>query len=198
MGLDANSRARFNLERAVVLLLDGTPLGMEILVQVITGFGAKVIHRAFNPEEARDIVHRYELDLVVTDALAGGEGYEFVSWLRRSAIEPNCFAPILLTAGHTPAGAVAKSRDCGADFIMKKPLTPQLVLERVVWIAREGRRFVDCDAYAGPDRRVQKKGVPFGKGRRREDLSGKVGDSSGPDMDQSLIDTLVTTQKVRL
>ena len=198
MGLDATSRARFNLERAVVLLLDGTPLGMEILVQVITGFGAKVIHRAFNVEEAREIVEKYELDLVVADSLPGGEGYEFVQWLRRSRIEPNCFAPILLTAGHTPAGAVAQSRDCGADFIMKKPLTPKAVLERVVWIAREGRRFVDCDAYVGPDRRVQNKGVPFGKGRRRDDVSAEIGEAVGPHMDQSVIDSLVTTQKVRL
>lgn len=198
MALDSNSRARFNFERAVVLLLDGSPLGLEILVQVITGFGAKVIHRASNAEEARDIVQRYELDLVVCDAFPTGEGYEFVQWLRRSGIEPNCFAPILLTAGHTPATAVEQARDCGADFIMKKPLTPKGVLERVVWISREGRRFIDCDAYVGPDRRVQNKGVPSGKGRRREDLSAQIGEASEPNMDQDVIDTLVTTQKVRI
>jgi len=199
MGLDAKSRARFNLERASVLLLDSTPMGLEILVQVLTGFGCKVLHRANDNEEARDIVQRYAVDLAIVDASPTGEGYEFVSWLRRSGIEPNCYTPVLLTAGHTPTHAVGQARDCGADFIMKKPLTPKAVLERVVWIAREGRKFVDCDTYVGPDRRIKNEGVPGGgQGRRRDDLPPDVGEAVMPNMDQDTIDGLLTTRKVKL
>lgn len=199
MGLDSKSRARFNFERASVLLFDSTPMGLEILVQVLSGFGAKVLHRATTGEEARDIVQRMAVDLAVVDASPTGEGYEFVSWLRRSKIEPNCFAPVLLTAGHTPTNAVDQARDCGADFIMKKPLTPKSVLERVVWIAREGRKFVDCDTYVGPDRRIKNEGVPGGgQGRRRDDLPPDVGEASTPNMDQDTIDGLLTTRKVKL
>ncbi|MFN3522207.1 MAG: PleD family two-component system response regulator [Phenylobacterium sp.] len=199
MGLDANSRARFNFERASVLLLDGTPLGLEILVQVLTGFGAKTLHRAANADEAKDIIQRFAIDLAVVDASPTGEGYEFVAWLRRSKIEPNCYAPVLLTAGHTPTHAIEQARNCGADFIMKKPLTPKAVLERVVWIAREGRKFVDCDTYVGPDRRIKNEGVPGGgPGRRRDDLPPDVGEAVTPNMDQDMIDGLVPTQKVKL
>ena len=132
MGLSPDSRARFNLERASVLILEESNMGMSILVQILTGFGAKVLHRAENVEEAQGLVAKVELDLVVADALGPtGEGYDFVRWLRRSRIEPNCYVPVLLTAGHTPGNAVQKARDCGAHFVMTKPLTPITVLERV-------------------------------------------------------------------
>ncbi|WP_374576077.1 PleD family two-component system response regulator [Phenylobacterium sp.] len=182
-----------------MLLFETTPMGMEILVQLLTGFGARTLHRASNLDEAQDIIKRFAVDLAVVDASPTGEGYEFVNWLRRSKIEPNCFTPVLLTAGHTPSHAVEQARACGADFIMKKPLTPKTVLERVVFIAREGRKFVDCDTYVGPDRRIKNEGVPGGgQGRRRDDLPPEVGEAVMPNMDQEMIDNMVTSRKVQL
>ena len=107
MGLSPDSRARFNLERASVLVLDESGMGMSILVQILTGFGVKTLHRCESVAEAKDAIGKVEVDLIVCDAMgASGEGYDFVEWLRRSKIEPNCYAPVLLTAGHTPSHAV--------------------------------------------------------------------------------------------
>jgi response regulator RpfG family c-di-GMP phosphodiesterase len=200
MGLNPESRARFNLQRASVLLLEETPLGMSILVQILTGFGAKTLHRCESVEEAEATVQKVELDLMVVDALGpSGAGYDFVSWLRRSGIQPNCYAPVLLTAGHTPNAAVNKARDCGAHFIIAKPLTPISVLERILWISKEGRRFVECDTYVGPDRRFKNEGVPAGmKGPRRDDLPPEVGESSGPNMEQEMIDGMLKTRRVQI
>ena len=200
MGLSPESRARFNLERASVLVLDESPMGMSILVQILTGFGVKTLHRCEKVEEAKETIAKVEVDLIVCDSMgAGGEGYDFVSWLRTSKIEPNCYAPVLLTSGHTPSHAVQKARDCGAHFIMAKPLTPIAVLERIIWIAREGRRFVECDTYVGPDRRVRNFGPPLGvAGRRKDDLSAHVGAAVEANMDQSDIDMLMKPQRVAL
>ncbi|MEK7429831.1 MAG: response regulator [Pseudomonadota bacterium] len=200
MGLNPESRARFNLERASVLLLEESPMGMSILVQILTGFGAKTLHRCEKVEEAKDAIGKVEVDLIICDALgASGAGYDFVEWLRGSRIEPNCYVPVLLTAGHTPSNAVARARDCGAHFVMAKPLTPIAVLERILWIAREGRRFVECDTYMGPDRRFKNEGVPSGMvGRRRDDLHGDIGQAETPNMDQEVIDSLMKTRRVEL
>lgn len=198
MGLNPESRARFNLERASILLLEPSQMGMSIIVQILTGFGAKVLHRCENVAEAESTIQKAEVDLIVADAM-GGAGYDFVSWLRRSGIEPNCYAPVLLTAGHTPSSDVNRARDCGAHFIMAKPLTPITVLERVLWIAREGRRFVECDTYMGPDRRFKNEGVPPGmEGRRRDDLQGDLGEADTPNMDQEIIDGMMKTRRVDL
>ena len=198
MGLSPESRARFNLERASVLLLEESSMGMSILVQILTGFGARMLHRADSLEAAQAIVHKVELDIVIADA-ASGQGYEFIEWLRHSRIEPNCYVPVLLTAGHTPRNAVSKARDCGAHFIMAKPLTPIAVLERILWISKEGRRFVECDTYMGPDRRFKNEGVPAGTvGRRRDDLPIEIGEAETPNMEQEVIDGLVKTRRVEL
>lgn len=198
MGLNPESRARFNLERASILILEPSQMGMNILVQILTGFGAKVLHRCESVKEAENTVQTTELDMAVVDA-GGGEGYEFIRWLRRSRIEPNCFVPVLLTAGHTPSTAVNEARDCGAHFIMAKPLTPIAVLERIIWISKEGRRFVECDTYMGPDRRFKNEGVPPGMvGRRRDDLHGEIGEAETPNMDQDVIDGLMKTRRVEL
>lgn len=200
MGLNPQSRARFNLEQAKVLLLESSPLAMEVLAQILYGFGAKDLHRCYALADAKNIAQTQTLDLVIADSLgASGEGYEFVSWLRRSGIKPNYGAPVLLTAGHTPTASVAKARDCGAHFILRKPLTPIAVLERIVWIGREGRHFVECDTYAGPDRRFKNQGIPGGgKGRRRDDLEPKLEEATMPNLDQSMIDGLVQTRRAGL
>src|SRR3954454_13085988 len=111
MGLDPKSRARFNLKDASVLLLDATPLGMSILVQIVTGLGAKDLFRCTDTEMAREAVQANQLDLVIADSLApSGEGYDFVRWIRREAGEPNCYTPAIITASHTPRSQISRAR----------------------------------------------------------------------------------------
>lgn len=168
MALSATSRARFNLSEARIMLLDATPLGMQVLVQVLSGFGAKSMVRATSTAEARDHLDVNQFDLMIVDTLGPqGQGYDFVHWLRRSEFKMNCHAPVLMTTGHTRAADVQRARDCGAHFIIAKPLTAIGLLERIIWIAREGRQFVDCDRYIGPDRRFRDTELPAGHPRRR-------------------------------
>jgi CheY-like chemotaxis protein len=173
MGLDPNSRARFNLKDATVLLLDATPLGMTILVQIVTGLGAKNLHRCADIESARQAVEANQIDLAIVDSLPpDGEGYDFVSWMRREAGEPNCYTPIIMTTSHTPRSQISRSRDCGANIIIKKPFPPITMLERIIWSSKEDRKFLFSDTYVGPDRRFRNIGPPKGvKGRRREDIT---------------------------
>jgi len=169
VALDPASRVRINLERASVLLLDPTPLGLSILVQIITGLGAKHLYRCLTVEQAREVALKETFDLAIIDGMApSGDGYDFVSWLRRDAREPNCHAPVIVTTSHTPARDVARARDCGGHIIIKKPIAPVVMLERILWVSKGGRGFLYCDTYAGPDRRFRDEG-PRADGRRRED-----------------------------
>jgi CheY-like chemotaxis protein len=197
--LDPNSRARFNLRKASVLLLDATPVGMDILVQIVTGMGAKTLWRCTNMAEAQAAVNKVDIDLMIVDSISPtGEGYDFVHWLRRDAPEPNRYCPVLLTSGHTPMSEVNRARDCGAHFVIKRPLTPMAVIERIIWISREGRNFIACDAYVGPERRFKNLGPPVGDGRRSTDLPEEVGEAIMPNMSQDDIDTRLRPTKVML
>ncbi len=191
-------KAKFNFEHASVMLLDENPLSLNILLQVLTGFGAKHFTRCTDIAKAEDEIAKTHFDLIIVDATGPSTtGTKFVSWLRRSGIEPNCYAPVLLTSGHTAQNSVLEARDCGAHFIIAKPLTPLIVLERIIWIAKEGRKFLESDAYVGPDRRFKNVGVPTGmEGRRRDDLSIEAEESETPIMEQDVIETSVQAQKV--
>ena len=89
--------------------------------------------------------------------------------MRHNAKEPNCYTPILVTTAHTPSRDIARARDCGGHIIIKKPIAPVVMLERIVWVSKEGRPFLFSDEYIGPDRRFRDDGPPDGVGRRRED-----------------------------
>ena len=179
---EVNPKARVNLERAVTLLLDDNPEGISILVQIVTAFGIKTLHRCTSIEAAQEVAGQYELDLIVANAnMRDSSGYDFVSWLRRVNLEPNSFTPAIILTGHTQVSNVRKARDCGANFIVAKPVSPSVLLERILWVARESRPFVACDTYVGPDRRYRDVGPPEGvEGRRREDKLPKAAAPSPP------------------
>ena len=191
---------RINLEKASVLLVDPTLQGMEILSQIFAGFGARTPSRATTVAEAMRIAEGAPLDLIVCEpAMPETDGYDFVRQLRRSRLEPNAFTPVILISAHTPRSQVVVARDCGANFMVLKPLSPRVMLDRILWIARENRPFIECDSYLGPDRRFQSLGPPAGSdGRRKDDLKGEVGAAVDPNLDQSEIDDLMKPRRAPL
>jgi CheY-like chemotaxis protein len=193
------SKFRINLEKAAVLLVDENASGLELLGAIVSGFGVGEQLRAGSAHEAMDIVKARPVDLVLIEAqLSKMDGYEFVHWLRRSGLKPNAFVPCILVAGHTPRNKVETARDCGANYIVAKPLTPLVLLERIVFVSRDVRPFVECDSYIGPDRRFKNVGPPVGTfGRRKTDLQDELGDAQAPNMSQSEIDALLKPTKVR-
>ena len=200
MGIDAQSKARFNLREAQVLLVERATMDMDILVQILVGIGAKQLTRCESGEEAKGRLARDSFDLVIVGSVLDDEdGYDLVHWVRRSASEANKYVPLIVVSGHTPASHVTKARDCGAHIIVAKPLTPIALIERIIWVARESRPFVLCDTYAGPDRRFKFEGPPGGvRGRRAGDVDPAVGLAKEPNMSQNEIDALMQPRKISL
>lgn len=159
-----------NMDRAVVLLLDGNPQGAQILRQLLLGFGVRAPIHCVSGAEAMEAIKSTEFDLVVAnDSLPDMTGFDFVHWLRRSQIEPNAFTSTIIVSGHTRRSQITKARDCGANFVITKPISTQVMLERVLWVAKEKRPFLDTGEYLGPDRRFHDLGPPAEGGRRRSD-----------------------------
>lgn len=199
--MQAPPKPRVNLEKAAVLLLEDSPLSLDILVQVLTGFGIKDFRKCATVDDAKAAAADAPLDIMmVAAALPGDEdGYDFVRWLRRARLQPNSFTPVIMLTGHTQQSKVAKARDCGANFIIAKPLTASVVLERIIWVSRDKRPFVETDTYMGPDRRFKNTGPPPGsEGRRRDDLPLEVGEATMPNMSQDTIDGFVQPMRITL
>lgn len=189
----ADRHATFNLNNAAVLLIDSEPTSLDMLIRTVQGFGVRSPRKAASGERARELCAGEPFDLILADTqLADMSGYDFVHELRRGGAPANASVPVLLMSAHTPASQVARSRDCGANFVVLKPLDPHVVLQRIVWIARCPRMFVTCDTYVGPDRRFRNLGPPLGlRGRREGDLSEHVGEAKEPNLSQADIDMLL-------
>ena len=162
--------AVFNLTGAVVMVVDDSPFSMEVTLQALQGFGIRVKYALKSASEARDILSVHPVDLLVVDCeMAGTNGHELVHWLRRSGLEPNAYVPILMTASHVRRSRVAEARDCGANFLVTKPFSAAAVLERVLWVARDNRPFLEAGEYSGPDRRLVAS-KPLKENERRDDM----------------------------
>ena len=191
---------KLNLERVGFLLVDDSPQALDILSQVLAGFGVRSPTKADSAAAAKNIISQGAIDIILTAGLMPEEnGYDLVRWVRKEAREDARHVPIVVIAGHTSQSDVRFARDCGANFVIAKPLVPRVLFQRLFWIAHDEREFIECDEYVGPDRRFKRQGPPPGtEGRRAEDRRGKIGAASEPNMSQDQINALVKPAKVVL
>jgi len=170
MALETELNRWINLEKVSLLALDQSVHGGKILTQIIRGFGIRNVRTFSKISDARDALRTGSFDLIIADPAAteGDEdGIELVRWLRRQDRNINRFAPVILVSGHSTPSMVRRSRDSGANFFVAKPLTATTLLERILWVARDKRPFVEVGEYLGPDRRFKEKGPPEGAAGRR-------------------------------
>lgn len=160
--------AVINLTGAVTMVVDDSAFALDLTSQALMGFGIKVKYPCHSADEAMDILRDNTVDLLVVDCeMPIIDGYQLVRWLRRSGLEPNAFAPVIMTAAHIRRSRVAEARDCGASFVITKPFSARTLLERIVWVARDNRPFLEVGEYFGPDRRFRK-AKPPGQERRAD------------------------------
>lgn len=170
VGESLRESAVFNFNGAVTMVIDDSPFALELTAQAVLGFGIKVRHSCSSAAEAIAVLRDHPVDLILVDCeMPGMSGYEFVRWLRRSGLEPNAFAPVIMTAAHVRRSKVSEARDCGANFLITKPFSAGVLLERIVWVARDARPFLEVGDYFGPDRRFRSE--PWeGLERRSEEI----------------------------
>lgn len=194
------SGARVNLEHASVLLIDDNSKSLDMLSSIFHGFGVREQIKCETAVQACEILKRRAIDLILVDcSMPEMDGYDFIRWLRRETPAPLRYTPVIMLTGHAAQSSVHKSRDCGASFVVAKPLTPAVLLKRILWLGADEREFVECESYVGPDRRVRNFGPPLGMaGRRKGDLSTHVGHASEANMDQADIDMLMKPVRVAL
>ncbi len=161
--------AVINLAGAVTMIVDDSTFALDITASALLGFGIKTKFACHSAAEAMDILKEESIDLLVVDSeMPDMNGYELVRWLRKSKLDPNAFTPVIMTAGHVRRSRVAEARDCGANFVVTKPFSAASLLERIVWVSRDTRPFLEVGGYFGPDRRFRSDDSHKGEERRAD------------------------------
>ncbi|RZJ41702.1 MAG: response regulator [Brevundimonas sp.] len=165
--------AVINLTGAVTMVVDDSPFGLDITASALLGFGIKTRYACHSAHEAMEVLKDHPVDLLVVDTeMPEMDGYELVRWLRRSGLDPNAFAPVIMTATHVRRSRVTEARDCGANFVITKPFSAASLLERIIFVARDTRPFLEVGDYFGPDRRFRAGRAPDQE--RRADMIRKM------------------------
>ena len=146
--------AVFNLTSAVTMVVDDSAFGLDLTCVALRGFGINPRHLCTSAADAIAILTEHPVDLILVDCeMPGMDGHELVRWLRNSGLDPNAYVPVIMTAAHVRASKVSSVRDCGANFLVTKPFSAASLLQRLVWVARDSRPFLEAGNYQGPDRR---------------------------------------------
>lgn len=160
---------RLDLRKIEVMVVDDNQHSLDLLSQVLGGFRFKKIQATTSAEEARTLVTTQRYDLIIIDAeMPNDDGFRLTNEIR-ARIKPNGTAPIILISGFTPFAKVSRARDVGANVVLKKPISPSVLISRIEWIAQNDRAFVSTETYRGPDRRFRMQALSDGQDERRAD-----------------------------
>ena len=122
--------------------------------------------------EALQRFQRSSPDVILLDWSPSFPGLEFLKMVR-SRKSPNRFVPVILISSYTEPHAVFEARDAGVTSFLAKPVTAQLIYQRICMAIENQRSFIDTEAFFGPDRRVHQ--VPFeGAEKRKNDQPAAV------------------------
>lgn len=191
------NKAKLNLEGARVLIVNSDRFAVELVAQMLRGFGLDDQTVAETVEEARRLLLSQMYDLIVMElVLSDGSGAELAQWLRHLEGNQMRYAPIILLTGQTQLTNVGKFRDSGAHSVVKKPASPQTLFNHIAWSVQPARPFVEFEGYIGPDRRYKFVGPPDGVGRRGNDLPAEIGEAVEPNMSQDEIDAFMKPTKI--
>lgn len=134
-------KTTFNFAKASVLMVDQNSTCLDVLCQILSGFGFRRFDRHTTLDGVEDVVRSCSLDLILIDPYGLKQNaYDFVRWLRTESLGTNSACPVMIVTAHTGMRSISLAKECGADFVIAKPFAPIVLLERILWVAKgEGR-----------------------------------------------------------
>jgi CheY-like chemotaxis protein len=166
-------QARLNLKGVSTLLIDGEQFTRGLIARMLRGFGMDPAKQFENGETVKAFLKHNCPDLILVEAvLPDMPSAELINWIRKQDKGPTRFVPIIVLTGYTQMRTVAAARDAGANNVVKKPVSPQGLFDRITWVARVARPFIEAGDYVGPDRRFRQIEPPDGKYKRDTDNAG--------------------------
>ena len=163
-------QARLNLKNIVALLVDRDPFARGLVAQMLRGFGISTILTADKGSEAVELLALNHPDITFVEGAAlDMPTAELIRWVRGNPDKALRFLPIIVLSGYTQLRMISEARDAGANLVVRKPVSPQILFDRLIWVAASNRPFLESATYNGPDRRFHAVDPPDGKLKRQTD-----------------------------
>ena len=189
-------KSDINIQGLTFLIADSNAFFASICHNILRGFGATKVLETRTASDTVLALQQQKIDLLLCDSgLPSRGGFNLTYSIRWDSSCDYRTIPILILASDTRTKVVSSARDCGANMVIAKPMSPATLYDRLAWVAFTPRKFVDAPKYFGPDRRFKIEGFPGGVWRRKGDQIDTVEESSGPALSQNEIDNLFKAAK---
>ncbi|HAM74937.1 MAG: response regulator [Alphaproteobacteria bacterium] len=151
------------------LIVDDNQHMIFILRELLRAFGASQIHEARDAADAFELVRSVKIDFAIVDFLMEPlDGLDFTRLTRTASDSANKTMPIILLTAHTERSKIYAARDAGASDVVRKPVSAQVLYQRIQTILQADRKFVADRKYVGPCRR--RRAMPInGQDRRKHE-----------------------------
>lgn len=124
------------------------------LRQALVSAGLRSVSDYSSIDKMKEAFERQAPDLLFVDVHApGGDACQLVRDVRFNRGGNNPFMSIMLTVWRTKIDDIEKLVNTGADHIILKPLSPQMIFKRIEALIDRRKPFVATSGYIGPDRR---------------------------------------------
>jgi CheY-like chemotaxis protein len=161
---------RLNLKNVVGLIADRDAFTRGLIIQMLRGFGLDNLLVANTGEETKNLLANNKPDIMfIEGALPDMSSADLIDWIRRHTPNPLRFVPIIVMSGYTQLRLISQARDGGAHIVIRKPVSPQALFDRIAWVAHFSRPFLETTHFVGPDRRFHDVPPPDGKLKREGD-----------------------------
>jgi DNA-binding response OmpR family regulator len=136
MGAHERLKMKFDFSKASVVAIDANALCLDVLTGIISGFGFRRIARHHELTPGIEHIKNHAVDLIIIDPLRfGDEAFAFVQKLRLQTSGPNVGVPVIFVTGHTSVRLLNSTRECVADYVIAKPFSTSVLLDRILWVA---------------------------------------------------------------
>lgn len=161
---------RINFSGATTVLVGSDAFTQGLITQMLRAFGMNAPTICETGAAAKTHLEHHYVELCIFEAvLPDMDCVELIHWVRRENKSPFRFVPVIVLTSYTQHRHAALARDAGANLIIKKLPSPHLLFDRIAWVAKASRQFVETAKYAGPDRRFSILEPLDGKHKREND-----------------------------
>ena len=151
-----------------ILVVEDNAFMRNLIRRMLQGVGVRNVLEARDGSEALELIGREHIDLILADWLMDPlDGCDFTRIARSAPDSPNQAVPIIIVSGYTEGWRVAQARDAGANEVLAKPLSADLLITRIVCLIEHPRAFITTPTFTGPDRRRKLDERYSGPERRR-------------------------------
>jgi CheY-like chemotaxis protein len=130
-----------NLEKLRFVVADDNTHARKILSTILHAFGAREILQAEDGADALELTRSSKPDIAFIDWMMPTlDGIEITRHVRCDPSSPDPALPIILVTSHTQRSRILAARDAGVSEFLRKPMSPQTVLERIASVVLTQRQ----------------------------------------------------------